>query len=59
MALSCDPALLIADETTTAIDVTIQAQILKLLQDTKSRFALAIQISSYVSSTAQRLSAHR
>ncbi len=33
MALICDPALLIADEPTTALDVTIQAQILELMRD--------------------------
>src|SRR5882757_9513556 len=37
MALSCSPKLLIADEPTTALDVTIQAQILDLLQEMKSR----------------------
>lgn len=36
MALSCDPKLLIADEPTTALDVTIEAQILKLLEDLKT-----------------------
>src|SRR3546814_13167923 len=37
MALSCDPQLLIADEPTTALDVTIQAQILALLQEMRDR----------------------
>src|ERR1700681_3403936 len=41
MALSCRPKLLIADEPTTALDVTIQAQILDLLQDMKSRFGMS------------------
>ncbi|MSO76726.1 MAG: ABC transporter ATP-binding protein [Alphaproteobacteria bacterium] len=42
MALSCDPKLLIADEPTTALDVTIQAQILDLMRDLKSRLGTAI-----------------
>ena len=42
MALSCEPALLIADEPTTALDVTIQAQILDLLQDLQKRLGMAI-----------------
>jgi oligopeptide transport system ATP-binding protein len=42
MALSCNPQLLIADEPTTALDVTIQAQILELLKDLQKQFNLAI-----------------
>ena len=42
MALSCDPKLLIADEPTTALDVTIQAQILELMKDLKDRIKTAI-----------------
>jgi oligopeptide/dipeptide ABC transporter ATP-binding protein len=42
MALSCQPKLLIADEPTTALDVTIQAQILELLADLKTRFQMAV-----------------
>jgi len=42
MALANDPDLLIADEPTTALDVTIQAQILKLLKDLQTRFGMAI-----------------
>lgn len=42
MALVCRPALLIADEPTTALDVTIQAQVLKLLKDLQSMFNMAV-----------------
>ena len=42
MALSCEPSLLIADEPTTALDVTIQAQILSLLADLRSRLGMAM-----------------
>src|SRR6188474_2336031 len=59
MALSCNPKLLIADEPTTALDVTIQAQILELLQDMKSRFGMAIMLITHamgvVAETAQRV----
>jgi len=59
MALSCDPKLLIADEPTTALDVTIQAQILELLQAMKSRFGMAVMLITHamgvVAETAQRV----
>jgi len=42
MALSCDPELLIADEPTTALDVTVQAQILDLIRDLQQEFNSAI-----------------
>jgi peptide/nickel transport system ATP-binding protein len=42
MALACDPALLIADEPTTALDVTIQAQILDLIRSLKARLGSAV-----------------
>ena len=47
MALSCNPKLLIADEPTTALDVTIQAQILELLKDLKKRSNMAILIITH------------
>jgi oligopeptide transport system ATP-binding protein len=42
MGLACNPQLLIADEPTTALDVTIQAQIVKLIQDLRQEFGMAI-----------------
>jgi len=42
LALSCDPKLLIADEPTTALDVTIQAQILNLIDDLRARLNMAV-----------------
>nr|WP_273848092.1 ABC transporter ATP-binding protein [Halalkalibacter alkalisediminis] len=42
MALACDPELLIADEPTTALDVTIQAQILELMKDLQNRLGMSI-----------------
>jgi peptide/nickel transport system ATP-binding protein len=42
MALACEPRLLIADEPTTALDVTIQAQILDLIRELQSRLKLAV-----------------
>ena len=47
MALVCGPQLLIADEPTTALDVTIQAQILDLLNDMKARFGMAIMLITH------------
>jgi oligopeptide transport system ATP-binding protein len=47
MAISCHPALLIADEPTTALDVTLQQQILELLLDLKRRLAMGILFISH------------
>jgi oligopeptide/dipeptide ABC transporter ATP-binding protein len=47
MALLCRPALLIADEPTTALDVTIQAQILELLRDLRERHDMAIVLITH------------
>jgi len=59
MALACNPKLLIADEPTTALDVTIQAQILKLMIELKSRFGAAIMLITHdlgvVAETCQRV----
>jgi peptide/nickel transport system ATP-binding protein len=59
MALSCSPKLLIADEPTTALDVTIQAQILELLNELKARLGMAIMLITHdmgvIAETAQRV----
>jgi len=47
MALSCDPTILIADEPTTALDVTIQAQILGLMRDLRETTGAAVMIITH------------
>jgi oligopeptide/dipeptide ABC transporter ATP-binding protein len=47
MALSCNPALLIADEPTTALDVTVQAQILELMLDLQARINMSIMMITH------------
>ncbi|MEO7255448.1 MAG: ABC transporter ATP-binding protein [Casimicrobium sp.] len=59
MALSCNPKLLIADEPTTALDVTIQAQILDLMNELKDKLGMSIMLITHamgvVAETAQRV----
>ncbi|MBL8385746.1 MAG: ABC transporter ATP-binding protein [Burkholderiales bacterium] len=59
MALACNPRLLIADEPTTALDVTIQAQILELLGELKSSYGMAVLLITHdmgvIAETAQRV----
>jgi len=59
IALACNPQLLIADEPTTALDVTIQAQILDLMGELKERLGMAVMLITHamgvVAETAQRV----
>ncbi|RYL95143.1 ABC transporter ATP-binding protein [Sporolactobacillus sp. THM7-4] len=59
MALICKPDLLIADEPTTALDVTIQAQILELIQELKNKFGMSLLLITHdlgvVSETADKV----
>ncbi len=60
LALACHPQLLIADEPTTALDVTIQAQILELIRDLRDRLGMSVLLITHnmgvVASTADRVS---
>jgi oligopeptide/dipeptide ABC transporter ATP-binding protein len=58
MALSCDPKLLIADEPTTALDVTIQAQIIELIQSLQERFSMAVQFITHDLGVISEISDH-
>jgi oligopeptide/dipeptide ABC transporter ATP-binding protein len=59
MAIACEPALVIADEPTTALDVTIQSQILDLLREMKARFHLSLLLITHdlgvIAETADRV----
>jgi len=58
MALMCEPALIIADEPTTALDVTIQAQILHLLKDLQHEFDTALMLITHDMSIVARVADH-
>ena len=58
MALACQPKLLIADEPTTALDVTIQAQIIELLEDLQQEFGMAVLMITHDLNMVKRFADH-
>jgi microcin C transport system ATP-binding protein len=58
MALACEPSLLIADEPTTALDVTIQAQILELLKDIQKELDMAVLLITHDLNMVKKISEH-
>jgi microcin C transport system ATP-binding protein len=58
MALACRPSLLIADEPTTALDVTIQAQILELIKDLQEEFGMALLIITHDLAMVRKIADH-
>ena len=58
MALACQPRLLIADEPTTALDVTIQAQIIELLEDLQKEFGMAVLMITHDLNMVKRFADH-
>jgi oligopeptide/dipeptide ABC transporter ATP-binding protein len=55
IAVACDPAVLVADEPTTALDVTVQAQILDLFQDLQERLGMALLLVTHDVGVAERM----
>ena len=59
MALSCNPKLLIADEPTTALDVTIQAQILDLINELKAALGMSVLLITHAMGVVAEIAAAR